>query len=100
MADVQFAEEVSRRASVALDNAGLFRDLSKKLSERKRIEAALRQVSERLELAQEAANIGAFERDLVTNRNCLVGLPGEALRPTAWKFWPQAPGLGKKSSSR
>jgi len=27
----------------------------------------LRQVSERLELAQEAANIGAFERDLVTN---------------------------------
>ena len=67
MADVQFAEEVSRRASVALDNAGLFRDLSKELSERKRIEAALRQVSERLELAQEAANIGAFERDLVTN---------------------------------
>ena len=67
MADVQFAEEVSRRASIALDNAGLFRDLSKELSERKRIEAALRQVSERLELAQEAANIGAFERDLVTN---------------------------------
>jgi PAS domain S-box-containing protein len=67
MADVQFAEEVSRRASVALDNAGLFHDLSKELSERKRIEAALRQVSERLELAQEAANIGAFERDLVTN---------------------------------
>jgi PAS domain S-box-containing protein len=67
MADVQFAEEVSRRASVALDNAGLFRDLSKELSERKRVEAALRQVSERLELAQEAANIGAFERDLVTN---------------------------------
>ena len=67
MADVQFAEEVSHRASVALDNAGLFRDLSKELSERKRIEAALRQVSERLELAQEAANIGAFERDLVTN---------------------------------
>ena len=67
MADVQFVEEVSRRASVALDNAGLFHDLSKELSERKRIEAALRQVSERLELAQEAANIGAFERDLVTN---------------------------------
>jgi len=67
MADVQFAEEVSRRASIALDNAGLFRDLSKELTERKRVEAALRQVSERLELAQEAANIGAFERDLVTN---------------------------------
>ena len=67
MADVQFAEEVSRRASVALDNAWLFHELSKELSERKRVEAALRQVSERLELAQQAANIGAFERDLVSN---------------------------------
>jgi PAS domain S-box-containing protein len=67
MADVQFAEEVSRRASVALDNAGLFRDLSKELSERKRIEAALRQMSERLELAQEAAHVGSFERDLLAN---------------------------------
>src|SRR5262249_44786015 len=67
MAYVQFAEEVSRRASIALDNAGLFRDLSKELAERKRVEVALREVSERLELAQEAANIGAFERDLVTN---------------------------------
>jgi PAS domain S-box-containing protein len=67
MADVQFAEEVSRRASVALDNAWLFHELSKELSERKRVETALRQVSERLELAQQAAHIGAFERDLVTN---------------------------------
>jgi PAS domain S-box-containing protein len=67
IADVQFAEEVSRRASVALDNALLFHELSKELNERKRVEAALRQVSERLELAQQAANIGAFERDLGTN---------------------------------
>jgi two-component system, cell cycle sensor histidine kinase and response regulator CckA len=67
MADVQFAEEVSRRASVALDNALLFHELSKELSERKRVEATLRQVSERLELAQQVANVGAFERDLVTN---------------------------------
>jgi PAS domain S-box-containing protein len=67
MSDVQFAEEVSGRASVALDNALLFHELSRELSERKRVEAALRQVSERLELAQEAASIGAFERDLVTN---------------------------------
>lgn len=34
--------------------------------ERDRVEAALRQVSERLELAQEAANVGSFETDLVT----------------------------------
>jgi PAS domain S-box-containing protein len=35
--------------------------------ERDRGEAALRQVSERLELAQDAANVGTFERDLVTD---------------------------------
>ncbi len=34
--------------------------------ERDRVEATLRQVSERLELAQEAANVGSFERDLLT----------------------------------
>ena len=35
--------------------------------ERDRIETDLRQVSERLELAQEAAHVGSFERDLLTN---------------------------------
>ena len=34
--------------------------------ERDRVEATLRQVSERLELAQEAANVGSFDRDLLT----------------------------------
>ncbi|HEY7166963.1 MAG TPA: ATP-binding protein, partial [Candidatus Binatia bacterium] len=36
--------------------------------ERDRVEAALRRVSERLELAQEAAGVGAYERDLATGR--------------------------------
>jgi PAS domain S-box-containing protein len=35
--------------------------------ERDKVEATLRQVSERLELAQEAANVGSFERDLITD---------------------------------
>jgi PAS domain S-box-containing protein len=35
-------------------------------AERDRVEATLRQVSERLELAQEAAAVGSFERDLIT----------------------------------
>jgi PAS domain S-box-containing protein len=34
--------------------------------ERDKVETTLRQVSERLELAQEAANVGSFERDLIT----------------------------------
>jgi PAS domain S-box-containing protein len=41
----------------------LIRDRSE---ERDRVEATLRQVSERLELAQEAASVGSFERDLIT----------------------------------
>jgi two-component system, cell cycle sensor histidine kinase and response regulator CckA len=36
-------------------------------AERDRVEADLRQVSGRLELAQEAGKIGTFERDLITN---------------------------------
>ena len=93
LADVQFAEEVSRRASVVLDNAWLFRELSKELSERKQVEATLRQVSERLELAQEAGNIGAFERDLVTDvitwsasQEKLYGLPPGSFggKPKDW----------------
>jgi PAS domain S-box-containing protein len=50
--------------------------------ERDRVETALRQVTERLELSQEAANIGSFERDLITNeikwstsQEKLYGLP-------------------------
>jgi PAS domain S-box-containing protein len=35
--------------------------------ERDRVETTLRQVTERLELAQEAANVGSFERDLVSD---------------------------------
>jgi PAS domain S-box-containing protein len=41
----------------------LIREHSEK---RDRVEAELREVSERLQLAQEAGNIGTFERDLVT----------------------------------
>jgi PAS domain S-box-containing protein len=93
LADVQFAEEVSRRASVVLDNAWLFRELSKELGERKRVETAWRQVSERLELAQQAGNIGAFERNLITDeiawsasQEKLYGLPPGSFggKPKDW----------------
>jgi PAS domain S-box-containing protein len=41
--------------------------IQERSEERDRVEAELREVTERLELAQEAANIGAFERDLITD---------------------------------
>ncbi|MGB7949121.1 MAG: PAS domain-containing protein [Candidatus Binatia bacterium] len=40
--------------------------IQERATERDRVESTLRQVSERLELAQEAASVGSFERDLIT----------------------------------
>ncbi|HSF58204.1 MAG TPA: PAS domain-containing protein [Candidatus Binatia bacterium] len=40
--------------------------IQERSGERDRVEGVLRQVSERLELAQEAASVGSFERDLLT----------------------------------
>ncbi|HSE84952.1 MAG TPA: PAS domain S-box protein [Candidatus Binatia bacterium] len=40
--------------------------IRERAAERDKVEVDLRQVSERLELAQEAANAGSFERDLIT----------------------------------
>lgn len=56
--------EIEAVREAFLNAARLVRERSE---ERDRVEAALREVSERLELAQEAANIGSFERNLVTN---------------------------------
>jgi PAS domain S-box-containing protein len=62
--------------------------------ERDRVVAELRQVSERLELAQEAGGLGSFERNLVTGENKwsasqekLYGLPPGKFAGTyeAWK---------------
>jgi PAS domain S-box-containing protein len=53
--------EVVRDTLISADR--LIREHS---DQRDRVEAQLRAVSERLELAQEAGNIGSFERDLVT----------------------------------
>lgn len=57
IAEVEGVREALRTAS------RLIREHSE---ERDRVEATLRQVSARLELAQEAANVGSFERDLAT----------------------------------
>jgi GAF domain-containing protein len=47
VADVEFAEEVGRRASIALDNAWLYREVQRELTERKQAEEALRESEER-----------------------------------------------------
>ena len=68
--------------------------------ERDRVESTLRQVSERLELAQEAANVGSFDRDLITGRYHLVRLAGKALWSSAGQFRRQPQTLGGTGTSR
>ncbi len=56
--------EVEALRGVLLDAARVIEERS---NERDRVEASLRHVTERLELAQEAANIGSFEQNLENN---------------------------------
>jgi two-component system CheB/CheR fusion protein len=56
--------EIETLREAFLNAARLIQD---RANERDRVESSLRRVSQRLELAQEAANIGSFERDLQTN---------------------------------
>ena len=67
-ADVEFAEEVSRRASIALDNARLFQEVQRELTERTRAEEALRESERRLNYALEATVGGVWDWNIETGK--------------------------------
>jgi PAS domain S-box-containing protein len=87
-ADVDFAEEIGRRASIALENARLHSELRKELEERTRTEQALRESEERLRLALASADIGTWSLNVLSGENVwdarckeLFGLHPEAEVP-------------------
>lgn len=66
--DLHFAEELARRIALALDNIRLFQDAQEEIAEREKIAEILSLQQERLNLAQEAANIGVFETNIQTSQ--------------------------------
>ncbi len=92
-ADLQFAEELARRIALTLDNMQLFKEAQEEIRERERVSEILSLQQERLNLAQEAGNIGVFEWDIPNNTiqwspqlEKLYGLPigGFTGNPTQW----------------
>jgi PAS domain S-box-containing protein len=64
--DLTLAETLARRATLAVDNALLYREAQKEIAERKLIEEALRASEERLRLALAAGRMGVWDWNLRT----------------------------------
>jgi PAS domain S-box-containing protein len=80
--DLDQAQILVRRAAMAVDNARLYEEAQREISERERAERELRASDERLRLATEATQLGTFDYDpvseeLVWDRRCkqIFGLP-------------------------
>jgi PAS domain S-box-containing protein len=65
-ADLPVAESLARRATLAVDNALLYREAQKEISERRQVEGALRASEERLRLALVAGRMGVWDWNLRT----------------------------------
>ena len=66
--DLRIAEEIARRAGIALDNATLYESAQQQLAERERVERALRESEERLQSAMDAARMGAWQWEIQTGQ--------------------------------
>lgn len=65
--EVALAEELARRAALAVDNARLYHLSQTELAERKKAEQAVRESDARLQFALEAAGMGFWDLDLETH---------------------------------
>jgi PAS domain S-box-containing protein len=83
--DLERAETLVRRAAMAVDNARLYEEAQREISERERAEASLIESDDRLRLATEATGLGTFDfkpqtGELVWDARCkeIFGLPPDA----------------------
>ena len=84
-ADLELAEELARRAALAVDNARLYEEARKEITERQRAEEELRESEDRLRQATEAAELGTWDFDPIRGEmswderaKAVFGLPPEA----------------------
>jgi PAS domain S-box-containing protein len=84
-ADLELAEELARRAALAVDNARLYEDARREIAERQRAEEELRESEDRLRQATEAAELGTWDYDPIKGEmswderaKAAFGLPPEA----------------------
>jgi PAS domain S-box-containing protein len=67
-ADLRVAEELARRAALAMDNAKLYEEAQKEIAERKRAEEELRRSEERYRAVVEQSTEGIYLLDAETKR--------------------------------
>ena len=83
--DLEGAETLVRRAAMTVDNARLYEEARREISEREKAQEGLRQSEDRLRLATEATRLGTYDFDPVTgvllwDARCkeIFGLPPDA----------------------
>ncbi len=83
-ADLRMAEDLARRAALAVDNARLYGEAQKEIAEREKAQEALRESEERLRLSVESTKLGIWDYNPVTGETRLdthaqelFGLPPE-----------------------
>ena len=66
--DLRLAEDIARRAALAVDNSRLYGEAQREIAEREKVEEALRDSEERLRLAIESTELGTWEYEPVTGK--------------------------------
>jgi PAS domain S-box-containing protein len=80
--DLRLAEDIARRAALAVDNSRLYGEAQREIAEREKVEEALRDSEERLRLAIESTELGTWEYEPVTGKTRLDAQAQELLGMT------------------